>query len=86
MRSALIVDGWPGSTVICGSGLGSTLLKLSAIADARAAGWEISWLSDADRQPLLQMADQLRASHVSSDPIDWSGYDRVVNFGLIPSH
>lgn len=86
MPSALIVDGWPDSPVICGSGLGSTLLKLSSIADACAAGWELSWLSDPEKTELLELANQLSARMVPSDAIEWSRYDRVVNFGLKPSH
>lgn len=75
-------DAWPGEHAICGSGLGSSLLKLPALADARAAGHEVSVLSSPPRAELLACAPVVGRSFGDPGQVPWDAYEALIPFGV----
>jgi glycosyl transferase family 9 (putative heptosyltransferase) len=80
----LVFDDSPGESVICGSGLGSSLLKLPAYEDARAAGHEVDVLTSPAKAELLVHAPVLSRCFADPEQVPWASYDRIVPFGVPP--
>lgn len=78
----LVFDAWPGESVTCGSGLGSSLLKLPSFADARAAGHSVDVLTSPPKVELLAHAPAVGRCFGSPDEVAWGAYDRLVPFGV----
>lgn len=70
--------------MICGSGLGSSLLKLPAYEDARAAGHEVDVLTSPPKAELLAHAPVLSGCFSDPEEVPWTSYDRIVPFGVPP--
>jgi hypothetical protein len=79
---ALFVDAWPGELPLCGSGLGSSLLKLPAAEDALAAGWEVDLLTSATKVELLAGVAVYSRRFAQASDLDPADYDAIVPLGL----
>lgn len=53
LKRILLIDHWPGVTGGSGTGLGSTLFKLAAAADARDRGFALDLLTTPEKAELL---------------------------------
>ncbi len=78
----LVLDELPALSPICGSGLGSSLLKLPALEDARQAGYEVDLLTSPAKAALLTGAPALAGRFERPEQVDWDVYERVVPLGL----
>lgn len=77
----LFIDSWPGISSGCGTGLGSTLFKLAAAADAARQGHWIEWLTSREKAELLEGSSAVRA--ILTDPdVDPDSYDVCLSLGL----
>lgn len=82
MPKALVIDSWPGVRTVAASGIGSTLFKLAAFADAFDAGWEIDYLTTKDKASLLANSPVIQELRTSSVGLSLSAYKRVVCLGI----
>lgn len=78
----LLIDEWPDLAPVCGSGLGSSLLKLPAAADVGAAGHEVALLTSASKAELLRGAPALAERFAAPGEVPWERFERVVPLGL----
>lgn len=78
----LVFDAWPGELETCGSGLGSSLLKLAAYEDARAAGHTLDLLTAAPKAELLASASAVGRRFVDPSEVPWDRYDALIPFGM----
>ena len=78
----LVFDAWPGEPITCGSGLGSSLLKLPAFEDARAAGHTVDLLTSPPKAELLANASAVGRRYGDPSEVPWHAYDCLVPFGV----
>jgi len=78
----LVFDTWLEAPVICGSGLGSSLLKLPAYVDARAAGHSVHVLTSPPKAELLAHAAVVERCFGEPDSLSFEDYDRLIPFGV----
>lgn len=78
----LLVDHWPGQKPYCGSGLGSSLFKLAAAADAREAGHEIHWLTSPPRDELLGFSPVVQQAYTRPEDALGTSFDAIICLGI----
>lgn len=66
----------------CGSGLGSSLLKLPALMDACEHGYEVHLVTSPTKKELLDDASGIKKIFCSFENIVLSSFDFVINLGL----
>jgi hypothetical protein len=83
----LLIDDWPGRGAVCGSGIGSSLFKLAAAADARARGTAVDWRTAPAKAALLEGSPVIERLWTGPDVGDLSGslsrYDAIVSLGIL---
>ena len=66
----------------CGSGLGSSLLKLPAFVDASEFGYEVHLVTSYIKKKLIDDASGIKKIYCSFENLDLSTFHTVINFGL----
>ena len=83
-KKILLIDYWPNIDYqhASGSGLGSSLFKLAAMAEASAMGFEIHLLTSPTKKELLE--DALGIDFIYSEPLtkNYGSFLKVINLGI----
>jgi ADP-heptose:LPS heptosyltransferase len=82
MPTALLIDRWPSATVIVASGIGSSLFKLAATADAHRHRWIIDFVTSPEKAQLFAGSPVLRRVITDTSTLDLTVYDRIVLLGI----
>lgn len=83
-KKTLFIDYWPDINYhnACGAGLGSSLFKLAAIADAANAGYETHLLTSPIKKELLEDASGIDFIYAKKISKDLAGFHKVINLGI----
>lgn len=80
----LFIDYWPDINYeyTCGAGLGSSLFKLAAMAEASNQGFETHLLTSPDKKELLE--DALGIDFIYSEPLlkRYDSFNKIINLGI----
>lgn len=83
-KKILFFDYWPEANYLhaCGAGLGSSLFKLAALAEASIRGFEVHLLTSPLKQELLE--DAYGIDFIYSKPLmkSYESFHKVINLGL----
>lgn len=82
MQRALLIDHFPGAAAIAGSGIGSSLFKLAAAADAFHAQWNIDLLTSPPKAQLFAHSPVFRNIATDIAAVEFATYQRIVLLGI----
>ena len=83
-EKVLFIDYWPECDYLhaSGSGLGSSLFKLAALADASRANFEVHLLTSPLKTELLEDAAGIDFIHSHPLSQDYSTFKKIINLGI----
>jgi hypothetical protein len=83
-KRILYIDSWPNVEAldICSHGLGASLFKLAAVADAAQDGYQCDWLTSPVKAQLLKGAYGIHTLYTDIKEVDFADYQKVIFLGV----